>query len=157
MNPIAAEVVNALLEKRENRDGLHIARSIHVVLLVQRAAKANLEQRLHGGRVHSDERKSDQIAFRDELLHDVAHFGLDTPLHIISTVIDEKGWRHVAEHDDNVLDGKKLPIVRHVQIFLNQVVVFLDSVRIDVRFIPQIQQQKLKRFADRLRSGFPAR
>lgn len=59
---------------------------------------------------------------------------------MISTVIDEKGWRHVAEHDDNVLDGKKLSIARHVQIFLNQIVVFLDSVWIDVRFVPQIQQ-----------------
>lgn len=140
MNPISAEVVNAFLEKRENRDGLHIARSIHVVLLVQRAANTNLEQRLHGGRVHSDERKSDQIALRDELLHDVAHFGLDALLYIVCTVIDEKGWRHVAEHDDNVLDGKELPSARHVQIFLNQIVVFFDSVGIDVRFIPQIQQ-----------------
>ena len=140
MNPISAEVVHAFLEQRENRDGLHIARSIHVVLLVQRAVQANLEQRLHGGRVHSDERKPDQIAFRDELLHDVAHFGLDTLFIIICTVIDEKGRRHVAEHDDNVLDGKKLSIARHVQIFLNQIVVFFDSVRIDVRFIPQIQQ-----------------
>lgn len=138
MNPISAEVVNAFLQKRENRDGLHVARSIHVVLLVQRTAKANLEQRLHGGRVHSDERKSDEIAFRNELVHDVAHCGSIRLL--ICTVIDEKGRRHVAENDDNVFDGEKLSIARYVQILLNQIVVFFDSVGIDVRLIPQIQQ-----------------
>ena len=58
----------------------------------------------------------------------------------ICTVIDEKGRRHVAENDDNVFDGEKLSIARYVQILLNQIVVFFDSVGIDVGLIPQIQQ-----------------
>ena len=91
---------------------------------------------MDGDRIHSNERQSDQIAFRNELLYDVGH--CESFERSFLTVVEKRGRRHVAKHHDDVFDGEQLAIARHVEVLLNQVVVFLHAVGIDVRFVAQI-------------------